>query len=45
MGDVIYLGLTVAFFAATAALAAFADRIMPRPTREGGETGREGEGR
>lgn len=42
MGDVTYLGVTVAFFALTAALAAFAERIMPRVApREGSEPARE----
>jgi hypothetical protein len=35
MGDLIYLGITLAFFALTAWLAGFAERIMPAPVQRG----------
>ena len=38
-GDFFYVGLVLAFFALTAGLASFAERIMPQPVRERSEDG------
>ena len=41
MPDLIFVGLTIAFFALTAWLTAFAERLMPVPARERAEDARE----
>ena len=39
--DLTYIALTVAFFVLTVGLAAFAERIMPQPTRDRADEARE----
>jgi hypothetical protein len=41
MRDLIFVGLTLAFYALSVWLVAFSDRIMPAPARERAENARE----